>query len=137
MMAIRRDSLFHVSFTVIQFLLLHTYDEIVFSDRLVSDPETKRAVADSGIVLVEGFTDAMKLVQEGFPKIVALMSSSMNDAQKAIARQLLFDAWLRYVDCGREPRGSRVEKPCDPEHFTKEELAVLLGNPDGRTVGRP
>jgi DNA primase len=43
---------------------------------------------DAGLIVVEGFFDAMRVWQAGFPNVVALMGSSMSEAQE----QLLLDA---------------------------------------------
>ena len=39
---------------------------------------------DRGLVLVEGFFDCMKVHQAGFPNVVALMGSSITEAQEAL-----------------------------------------------------
>ena len=125
--------------------------ELYNIDRVANDPETKKAVKDFGIVLVEGFTDVLKLCQEGFLNAVALMGSDFHEAQKRMllnptlnptrritvfldndeagqngkretARQLIYDGFVRYVDWSDVP-----PEKTEPEHFVKEELAAILG----------
>ncbi len=40
---------------------------------------------------------------------------------------LIQDAFVRYADYTRVPEGELVPEPTEPEHFTKEELARILG----------
>lgn len=124
--------------------------ELFNIDRVAGDAETKKAVKDFGIILVEGFTDAMKLHQEGFRNVVALMGTDFHEAQKRmlidpqlnptrritlfldnddagnngrrrIAAECIHDGFIRYVDWSRAP-----EDKTEPEHFVKAELVALL-----------
>lgn len=126
--------------------------ELFNIDRICNNAETKKAVLDFGIIIVEGFTDAMKLWQEGFKNVVALMGSDFqvpqknilldpqvnptrritlfldnNDAgnrgKRKIARDCIHNAFIRYANY------SRVDDPqkTEPEHFAKEELTAILG----------
>jgi DNA primase len=125
--------------------------ELFNIDRIAADAETKKAVKDFGIILVEGFTDAMKLCQEGFPNVVALMGTDFHEAQKNmlldpqlnptrritlfldndeagqngkrhIAAECIHDGFIRYIDWPRAPEGKS-----EPEHFVKDELVAMLG----------
>lgn len=125
--------------------------ELFNIDRIANDPETKKAVKDFGIILVEGFTDALKLCQEGFPNVAALMGTDFHEAQKRmlldsglnpsrritlfldndeagqkgkrkIAAECIHEGFVRYVDWSRAPEGKN-----EPEHFCTDELARLLG----------
>ena len=129
--------------------------ELFNIDRIASDMEAIEAVKRQGLIVVEGFTDVMKLVQEGFSNVVALMGCALGDAQKAMlidpqlnptkrltlffdndeagrkgrkraAGTLIHDAFIRYVDYDRVPKGHHVEEPTEPEHFTAEEFRILL-----------
>ena len=129
--------------------------ELYNIDRVANDAETRKAVRDFGVVLVEGFTDVMRLCQHGFLNVVALMGTDFHEAQKKmltdpqlnptrrvtlfldndeagkkgrreIAQALIYDAFVRYVDYSRVQKGKFVEQPTEPEHFTKEELKLLL-----------
>lgn len=52
--------------------------EVLFNlDRVLKLPESQNP-----IIVVEGFFDCMKVHQAGFPKVVALMGSSMSEAQR-------------------------------------------------------
>ena len=124
--------------------------ELFNIDRIAS--EVKKAVKDFGIVVVEGFTDAMKLHQEGFPNVVALMGCDFHEAQKSvlldskinptkritlfldndetgqnakrrIAGDLIRDGFIRYADYSRVPDSAKTE----PEHFGHDELVAILG----------
>jgi len=126
--------------------------ELFNIDRVANDRETKKAVKNFGIVLVKGFTDVLKLHQEGFPNAIALMGNEMSEAQRsmlldpvlnptrrvtlflnntdtgqrwkrAIARDLIYGGFVRYVDWSYVS----TEKT-EPEHFTREEFTVLLGH---------
>ena len=126
--------------------------ELFNIDRIATDAETKKAVKDFGIILVEGFTDTLKLCQEGFLNVVALMGTDFHEAQKRmlldpklnptrritlfldndeaghngkrrIATECIHDAFIRYVDWSRAS-----ESKNEPEHFSREELVVLLSN---------
>jgi DNA primase len=39
---------------------------------------------DAGLIVVEGFFDVMRLWQAGFPNVVALMGSTLSEAQEAL-----------------------------------------------------
>ncbi len=126
--------------------------ELFNIDRIANDAEAKKATRDFGIILVEGFTDAMKLSQEGFPNVVALMGTDFHEAQKnllldpdinptrrltlflddneaghrgkrKIAQQCIHDAFIRYVDYTRAGDAAKTE----PEHFIKDEFTAILG----------
>lgn len=58
--------------------------EIFNIDRLVREPATRKAVKDFGIIVTSGFTDTMKLVQEGFPNTVSIMGHEMSEEQRDI-----------------------------------------------------
>ena len=126
--------------------------ELFNVDRIANDAETKKAVKDFGIILVEGFTDAMKLCQEGFPNVAALMGTDFHESQKKmlldpklnptrritlfldndeaghvgkrkIAAECIHNGFVRYVNWSRA-LGDKNE----PEHFCREELVELLGS---------
>lgn len=134
----------------------HKGRELFGIERLVADPQAREAVAASGIVLVEGFCDVLRLWQNGVKNTVALMGTDFHEAQKAVLLdqavnptrrltlfldnddagrrasldlelQLVNEAWIRIVDYGRVPKGAFREAPDEPEHFTAEELRMLLG----------
>jgi len=126
--------------------------ELYNVDRIANDAETKKAVKDFGLIVVEGFTDVMKLDQEGFKNVVALMGSVMGEKQKKMLldpslnptrrltlfldkdeageqgkRKIASDciyggAFIRYVQWQNAPEGKT-----EPEHFSKEELIKILG----------
>jgi DNA primase len=125
--------------------------ELFNIDRIANDTETKKAVKDFGIILVEGFTDALKLSQEGFLNVVALMGTDFHEAQKRmlldpklnptrritlfldndeagqngkrkIAAECIHNGFVRYVDWTHAPDGKS-----EPEHFCRDELIALLG----------
>jgi DNA primase len=133
--------------------------ELFGIDRIANVAEAKKAAKDYGLILVEGFTDAMKLEQEGFPNVVALMGTDFHEAQKAllldpklnptrrvtlfldndeagnigkrkIARALIHDAFIRYVDWSKiaEIAGDEHVRPpkTEPEHFNRIEIKNLL-----------
>ena len=131
--------------------------ELFNIDRIAQDAETRKAVKDFGIILVEGFADVMRVHQNGFPNVVGLMGTDFHEAQKKmltdpelnptrritifldnneagqkgrreIAKALICDAFLGYVDYSRVPKGEFVEHPTEPEHFTKDELKRLLSH---------
>ncbi len=43
--------------------------------------QTREMINENGIILVEGFSDAMKLHQEGFPNVVASMGCNLSERQ--------------------------------------------------------
>ena len=120
-------------------------------------PEVQPVVAAYGVILVEGFSDVLRLWQNGFPNVVSTIGSSFSRYQldtlldpdinptrrftlfydedeagikgkRAAAKMLVHqDAWYRNVDYTRVPTGERVESPTEPEHFTAQELSILLG----------
>ena len=124
--------------------------ELFGIDRIANVAAASKAAKDYGIILVEGFIDAMKLEQEGIPNVVALMGTDFHDAQKAllldpklnptrrvtlfldndeagnigkrkIAQSLIHDAFVRYVDWSRAPEGKT-----EPEHLCKDDLLGML-----------
>jgi 5S rRNA maturation endonuclease (ribonuclease M5) len=97
--------------------------------------------------LVEGFFGAIKLHQNGWRKVVAIMGSTMSAAQEALIRQHT-SADSRIVvmldednagQAGRENIAARLSKFCfvnvhefeklgtQPEHLSAEELQQILG----------
>lgn len=131
--------------------------ELFNIDRLVNSKKASAAVKSHGIIVTEGFTDVMRLHQNGFRNSVAIMGSSLSREQMAMltdpainptkrvtlfldadeagrkgrqeaARLLIHDAFVRYIDYTRVPNGELVDEPTEPEHFTKEELARILGS---------
>ncbi|MBN2526970.1 MAG: toprim domain-containing protein [Deltaproteobacteria bacterium] len=58
--------------------------EIFNIDRLVHEPATRKAVKDFGIIVTVGFTDVMKLVQEGFPNTISIMGHEMSEEQRKL-----------------------------------------------------
>jgi len=60
---------------------------------VVYNLDRAREHADNGFIVVEGFFDAMKVYQAGFPNVVALMGSSLSEQQE----QLLVNATDRLV----------------------------------------
>jgi DNA primase len=142
--------------------------ELFNIDRIAGDAETKKAVRDFGIILVEGFSDVLKLCQHGFLNCVALMGTNFFEAQKemltdpalnptrrvtlfldndeagragqeAAAKALTHEAFARCVDYGRVNRGDAAQKPSEPEHFTKDELRLLLSlaGPETKSEDEP
>ena len=63
--------------------------EIYNQDNLLLDPEARDQVTRYGLILVEGFFDAAKLIEAGFRNVAALMGSELTDPQ---ADRL---AWIR------------------------------------------
>ena len=67
-----------------------------------------REHADDGLVVVEGFFDAMKVHQVGFPNVVALMGSTLSERQEELLCEstdrlvLLFDGDEAGTTCLRE-----------------------------------
>jgi DNA primase len=126
--------------------------ELFGADRLARDAETREAVVKYGLVLVEGALDTINLVEKGFKNTVSALGSDVSPQQRALlidpelnplkrvtiffddddagragrkklAGDLIFDASVRYVDFRRVDAGDRT----DPDQFTKDELANLLG----------
>ena len=58
--------------------------EIFNIDRLVNDAETRKAGKDFGIIVTSGFTDVMKLSQEGFPNAVSILGYEMSEEQRKL-----------------------------------------------------
>jgi len=126
--------------------------ELYNIDRIVDSKEAKKAVKDFGLIVVEGFTDVLRLDQEGFPNVVALMGSVMGPKQKAmlldpqinptrrltlfldndkageqgkrkIASECIYgEGFVRYVPWGSAPEGN-----AEPEHFDRDQLIKFLG----------
>jgi DNA primase len=114
--------------------------ELFNLDRAVKEP------ADKPLVVVEGFFDAVKLHQNGWRKVVALMGSTMTTAQEELFRQHANSGshvivMLDEDDAGRVGRddvAARLSKFCyvkihvfdrpdmQPEHLTFEEVKQLF-----------
>jgi DNA primase len=130
----------------------HKSLEIFGIDRLARDGETREAVAKYGLIVVEGCFDVISLAEKGFKNAVSTLGSEVSPQQRALlvdpelnpsrrvtiffdndeagkagrrklAGDLIYEAFVRYVDLGRIEAGDRA----DPDQFTKEELAKLLG----------
>jgi DNA primase len=101
---------------------------------------------DQPLVIVEGYFDVMKLHQHGCKKVVALMGSSMSEAQEALLQKHT-DAVSRIIlmldedDAGRNARNDialrlaqfvfvriyAFDKPeSQPEHLAPEQVQKLL-----------
>jgi DNA primase len=105
-----------------------------------------KEVADKPLVIVEGFFDAIKLHQNGWRKVVAVMGSRISDAQIELLRRHGLTARVIVMfdedDAGREGREDtavRLAKFCfvkmhvfdkagmQPEHLSAEEIQRILG----------
>jgi DNA primase len=114
--------------------------ELYNLDRAVKQP------ADQPLVIVEGFFDAMKLHQHGCYKVVALMGSTLSNAQEELIRQhtnsqshviVMLDE-NEAGQAGREDIACRLSKFCfvrvhqfsqpdmEPEHLTADEVQQLM-----------
>ena len=107
-----------------------------------------RAIAEQGpLVIVEGFFDAIKVHQNGWRRVVALMGSTMTTAQEELIKQHTgrnsqIIVMLDEDDAGqagRENIAARLSKWCyvkihvfdkpdmQPEHLTAADVAAILG----------
>jgi DNA primase len=98
--------------------------------------------ADRGLIVVEGFFDAMKVTQAGFPNVVALMGASLSEPQEQLLVAatdrlvLMFDGDDAGAKCVREFYGKLRRKlflkevPLEdgeqPDGLTEERLKSLL-----------
>lgn len=107
----------------------------------------KKLLREYGLILVEGFTDALRLIQHGFPNVVALMGWSLTEQQekmilshtdkvalfldndeagqeatKKIHKRLIHQVFVKVVAYPAE-----LPDKTQPEDFTKEELRNMLG----------
>ncbi|MCA9731933.1 MAG: toprim domain-containing protein [Deferribacteres bacterium] len=118
--------------------------------------EKKKLLRDFGLIVVEGFNDALRLIDQGFENVVALMGCSMSDEQermilsvtdkivlfldnneagnegtKSIHKRLIHRAFVKVI---QYPENS---DKIQPEDFTKDELIELFeqnktGDQDGQ-----
>ncbi len=114
--------------------------ELFNLDRATKEP------ADKSLVIVEGFFDAIKLHQHGCRKVVALMGSTLSDAQEELIRQRT-DARSHVIvmldeddagRAGRENIAARLSKFCfvkthvfdepntQPDQLTAEDVQEIL-----------
>jgi DNA primase len=114
--------------------------EIFNLDRAIKEP------AEKPLIIVEGFFDCMKLHQQGYRKVVALMGSTMSGAQEELIRQhtnshshiiVMLDE-DEAGQAGREDIACRLSKFCfvkvhqfnepgmQPEDLSEEELHSIL-----------
>ncbi|HEU6448903.1 MAG TPA: toprim domain-containing protein [Verrucomicrobiae bacterium] len=105
-----------------------------------------RAIKETGpLIIVEGFFDCMKLHQNGWKKVVALMGSTMSPAQEELIRSQTSEnshiiVMLDENEAGRTGRddiAQRLSKHCyvkiyefnqedfEPEHLFPEDLQAL------------
>ncbi len=107
----------------------------------------RREPTETPLIVVEGFFDAMKLVELGHRKVVALMGSSLSTAQEELIRRHTTPdsrilVMLDEDEAGRAARDDvatrlarfafvRIhafeEEGRQPEHLNAEELSLLLG----------
>ena len=107
-----------------------------------------RAIKEQGpLVIVEGFFDAIKLHQNGWRRVVALMGSTLSAAQEELIKEhtccnsqviVMLDE-NEAGKAGREDIACRLSKFCyvrvhtfdkpdmEPEHMTAEEVHQILG----------
>jgi DNA primase len=115
--------------------------ELFNIDKAIKEP------ADKPLVIVEGFFDAIKLYQNGYKKVVALMGSTLGATQEEMIRQHTDSQSLVIVmldeneagQAGRDDIACRLSKHCfvrvhifdkpdmEPEHLSAEEVQQLLG----------
>jgi DNA primase len=103
--------------------------------------------ADKPLVIVEGFLDCMKIHQHGYRKVVALMGSTMSNAQEKLIRQhtkgdgqviVMLDE-NEAGKFGRQDIACHLSEHCfvkvhrfdrpdmEPEHLTAEEVKQIFG----------
>ena len=115
--------------------------ELFNIDRATKEPPEKP------LVLVEGFFDCMKLYQQGYRKVVALMGSTMSPAQEALVRTYTTTVSQVVVmldedeagRAGRDDIAARLAKllfvrihvfpkeGMQPDQLSREEVNSLLG----------
>jgi DNA primase len=115
--------------------------EVFNLDRAISEP------ADKPLVIVEGFFDVIKLHQNGWRKVVALMGSTMSAMQEELIRLHTDKSGHIIVmldentagQAGRKDIAGRLSEHClvkthvfdtpdaEPEHLTAEDVQRLLG----------
>lgn len=123
--------------------------ELFNIDRAIKEP------ADRSLVIVEGFFDCMKLHQNGWRKVVALMGSSMSDAQEKIIKRYTDGSsqvilMLDEDEAGQAARDEiavRLSRFCfvkthvfdepntQPENLSPEALLEILDGMPGVPVG--
>ncbi len=106
-----------------------------------------KLIRDFGLIVVEGFTDALRLIQHGFDNTVALMGWSMSEKQselimsvtdkialfldndetgrnavKKIHQQLIHQVFIKVVPYPDDP--AKIQ----PENFTKQDFIQALSN---------
>ena len=104
----------------------------------------KKLLREKGLVVVEGFFDAMKLILHGFPNVVALMGWSLSEHQEQLILSVTdkIALFLDNDDTGKEAT-KKIHKrlihhafikvvpylpdKAEPEDFSKEELIQVLG----------
>ncbi len=101
-----------------------------------------REHAGAGLVVVEGFFDAMKVHQAGFPNVVALMGSSLSDHHEELLQSatdrlaLMLDGDEAGTKCLRDFYGRlrrrmylkeiHLEPGAQPDSLSDEEIRALL-----------
>jgi hypothetical protein len=129
----------------------HKSLELFGIDRVASDLETQNAVAQHGLIVVEGCFDVIALVENGFKNVVATLGSEVSPEQltmlldrelnptrritvffnnnaagkqgrKRLFAQAIYRGYVRLVDFDRVDTDERT----DPTQFTREELLTLL-----------
>jgi DNA primase len=90
--------------------------EIYNQDKLLFDPEASRQLSAFGLVLVEGFFDAAKLVEAGCRNVGALMGAHISPEQierlKWIRSRIAFPRIVLFLDrddAGRKGTGRAFE----------------------------
>jgi DNA primase len=114
--------------------------ELFNIDRAIKEP------ADKPLLIVEGFFDCMKLHQNGYRKVVALMGSTMSAAQEELIRKhTVFNSQIIVMldeneagRAGRDDIACRLSKHCfvrvrqfdeedmEPEHLSDAALADIV-----------
>lgn len=113
--------------------------------RVVYNLHRAKAHADRGLIVVEGYFDAMKVTQAGFPNVVALMGSSLSDYQEIQLGQatdrlvLMFDGDETGTKCLREfyqrlrrrmfLKEIHLEEGTQPDGLTESVLQELIAWP--------
>jgi len=115
--------------------------EVFNLDHAIKEP------ADKPLVIVEGFFDVIKLHQNGYRKVVAIMGDSMSSVQEELIRRHTDKNGLIIImldenaagQAGRKDIAGRLSEHClvkthvfdqpdaEPEYLTAEEVQRLLG----------
>jgi DNA primase len=87
-----------------------------------------RVIGRDRVIVVEGFFDTMKVVQAGFPDVVALMGTTLSEAQERLLEPFREIVLMLDGDQAGASASTALAARLAPSHFVR--IVRIAGQPD-------